>query len=366
MTKSIPSIPNIVNNQSSIYKPYYNQTITTQKNNQNTYLIQSNSQPTQISNERKTIHMDTYIKYTPKKYEPIKKYDPSIKYEAIKNEILTKYEPLNKYEPINKYEPFIKYEPLKKYEPLLKYEPIKKYESTQQYELLKNYELPKKYETLNKYEPTKKYEIKNVMQSKSSQIQSKPQQINNKWINNFITNNNLDQQRKCDYSKSINENTNIKISSSGINTDVRNSNPQIYNSKTSSDYNKNTPKLKYYAKCPNCGFQLNDEETVNNYNRTLVSSNVFSNNSMFGNIRGNYGTYDKKTYLRKNDKKGKAPNIQNIDKNNYNGHSVYNQNNSEYSFRYLQKVKDRDKYLIPNNNVNYYESKFNFDKKINF
>ena len=139
----------------------------------------------------------------------------------------------------------------------------------------------KKYELLNKYEPIKRYEVSNLFQSNSSAIQSKPQQIKNNWLNNNPTNKNLYQQRKIDYSKSINENINIKNNTSDNNIDVRDFNPQIY--KNEFDYHRKMTKLKYYDKCPNCGFQLNDETTINNYNRTLVYSNI-SKNSVFGSF----------------------------------------------------------------------------------
>ena len=75
---------------------------------------------------------------------------------------------------------------------------------------------------------------------------------------------------------------------------------QIFNSRTSLiNQNTGAQKLKYYVKCPNCGFHLKDESSVNNYNRTHTSGNDC------GTSKGSYGTYDNKTYL-KTDKKSKS------------------------------------------------------------
>ena len=135
----------------------------------------------------------------------------------------------------------------------------------------------------------------------------------------------------------------------------------IYNSKTSYEPYRNIPKLKYYAKCPNCGFRLNDEASVNNYYKNQDYSNV-SNDSAVANVRGNYGAYDYKTFIR-NDKKDKDIYIRNTNSINKSRHSYYNQNSSQNSFKYLQK--DKDKKYIPNNNIHYYESFNSRKSKLN-
>ena len=98
---------------------------------------------------------------------------------------------------------------------------------------------------------------------------------------------------------------------------------QIFNSRTSLiNQNKGAQKLKYYVKCPNCGFHLKDESSVNNYNRTHSSGNDC------GTSRGSYGTYDNKTYL-KTDKKSKSQvNNNTINTSNYRKHVEYNQKSS--------------------------------------
>ena len=134
-------------------------------------------------------------------------------------------------------------------------------------------------------------------------------------------------QPKPEYNKIIIDRSNHNMRS--------NSNQQIYSSRTS----KETPKLKYYVKCPNCGYHLNDESAVNKFNR-----GTDANNSVIANRRESYNTYENKTYMRtavKDKDKDKGIAAEKSNTNNYMRHTDYNQRSNVYnSVKNLQKVKD--------------------------
>lgn len=52
-------------------------------------------------------------------------------------------------------------------------------------------------------------------------------------------------------------------------------------------------KFKYYARCPNRGYNLNDERDINMLHRNLLSEK----NQILGNRKTNYGNYEKKIIL---------------------------------------------------------------------
>ena len=214
--------------------------------------------------------------------------------------------------------------------------------------------------TQNKYEPRKyetskknKLEIANVVQS-SSQRKTQPQaqqpkEVKKKQIIQTTIQNKY-QPKKYETSKIVN---NISISKDPSNnkSEMVNKNQQpIYNSRTYTNQNKVNPKLKYYVRCPNCGFHLNDESDVNNFNRAFTSEKIAGTS----NRRDNYAIYENKTYLR-TDKKGKSPENKTTNTSFYNKHAEYNQKASlQNSLRNLQK----DKNFIPSQNITYFESSY--------
>ena len=208
----------------------------------------------------------------------------------------------------------------------------------------------KKYEPI-KYEPSKKNKlaITNVVQSslqrKTQPQAQQPKEVKEKKIIQFQAKiQNEYQPKKNETSKIVNN-----VSTSKASSNNKNEQP-IYNPRTYTNQNKVNPKLKYYVRCPNCGFHLNDESDVNNFNRTFTSEKMAGTS----NRRDNYATYENKTYL-KTEKKGKSPEIKTTNTSFYNKHSEYNQKTSlQNSLRNLQK----DKNYIPFQNITYFESSY--------
>ena len=204
----------------------------------------------------------------------------------------------------------------------------------------KKYE-PKKYEPPKQAKPANTSYIINIAHNKpqiQKPIQSQPQKSYKKTEIKIATQTqNKYQQKKPEYSRITIDRS--KISSS--NQNIRSNNQQIFNSRTS----KETPKLKYYVRCPNCGYHLNDESAVNNYNRTNGAYN-----SGFINKRENY---ENKAHLRTAIKdKDKSIASQGTNTNNYRRNIDYSQKtNVKYSVKNLQKDKD----FTPSN-ITYYES----------
>ena len=204
----------------------------------------------------------------------------------------------------------------------------------------KKYE-PKKYEPPKQAKPANTSYIINISHNRpqiQKPIHPQPQKSYKKTEIKISTQTqNKYQQKKPEYSRITIDRS--KISSS--NQNKRSNNQQIFNSRTS----KETPKLKYYVRCPNCGYHLNDESAVNNYNRANGSYN-----SSFINKRENY---ENKSYLRTAIKdKGKGIISHQTNSNNYRRNIDYSQKtNVKYSVKNLQKNKD----FTPSN-ITYYES----------
>lgn len=152
------------------------------------------------------------------------------------------------------------------------------------------------------------------------------------------------QPRKYESTKpSISNNTGSN--NSKIVGNNNNNQHQIYHSKISSNHitDRIVPELKYYVRCPNCNYLLNDESAFNSIHAGI-------NNSGYFNRRNSYGTYEKKIYT----------NIENKNKNIIN-------NNDWRSKDYYQKsghnLKNDKVYNPPTNNVKYYES-YGTSKKV--
>ena len=202
--------------------------------------------------------------------------------------------------------------------------------------------------TQNKYEPSRQVKPTiNIKQTRSQRQAQKPKEIKENQTNQIQNiSQNKYQIKKYEPSKKMN---NFDISN--CKNEMKNSSQQqIYNSRTSTNQNKPTLKLKYYVKCPNCGYHLNDESAVNNFNRTFISEKITGTSIR----RENYGTFDNKTYMR-TDKKGKSPEVNTTKTSKYNRYDGYNKKTiMQNSLRNLQKDKD----FIPSQNITFFESSY--------
>ena len=99
----------------------------------------------------------------------------------------------------------------------------------------------------------------NYLTNPNQSLKNEIKKIENKYVNKKIdlppTTGTIDKKNKKIYA-------NIKIDISKYNTEKKSVNIMnrlfAYNSKTVDNRKKETKKLKYYEKCPNCGYHLND------------------------------------------------------------------------------------------------------------
>ena len=208
---------------------------------------------------------------------------------------------------------------------------------------------PKKIE-IKKYEPsTQSKIITNIVHTRAEnqkQFQLNPQPKETQV--HSITKNKY--ERKFDPSKPLNKTTitNSSYTNSNNNSNISiNKNRQIYGIRTTSSIqNKDAPKLKYYARCPNCGYHLNDESAMNILYRNNTSDKI----SYLDNRKANAGNYENKSYYRgdKKDINIKSP-AKNYNASNYWRQANYNQKTSiQNSARNLNKVKN---FILPSNNM---------------
>ena len=204
-----------------------------------------------------------------------------------------------------------------------------------------------------KYEPSKQSKITtNIIHTRSeNQRKSQPKETQV----HTITQNKY--ERKYEPYKTINKIsiTNTSYTNTNPNTS-NNNNRKIYDNRTSStNQNKGEPKLKYYARCPNCGYHLNDERDVNMFYR----NNTSEKNPNLGNRKANYGNYENKTYFRIDKKDIMSP-TKNYNTSNYRRQIDYNQKtNVQNSARNLKKGKG---FILPSNNIMFFESTGNSKK----
>ena len=210
-----------------------------------------------------------------------------------------------------------------------------------------------------KNEPSKPATITNVVQSRS-QIQrtNQPQPKDIKKTQTPTTPNQYKyQQRKYETAQNTNNYNTINNNNLNKRNEIKTNNQTIFSSRTTDNINKDTakPKLKYYSICPNCGYHLNEESTVNNFNKTHTSGY----NSGYGNRRDSYNAFDNKTF-NKTDKKTSSYSIYNTENNNSNNRRhIYNNQINQKSMDNLKKEKDNN----PSNNTFFYQSSYGTSNK---
>lgn len=208
-----------------------------------------------------------------------------------------------------------------------------------------------------KNEPSKQKKTAKVDQTRIQIIRKNQPQSKDIKKTQIQTTPNQYQQRKNDIIIKTNNNNAINNSNLNKKNEIKINTQSIFSSRTSDNKSKDSrrPKLKYYAICPNCGYHLKEESTINNFNKTL------SNGYNTGFRNDIYNSYDNKTF-NKTDKKTanySIYNTTNIKSNNK--RNIYeNQNKGiQKSMDNLEKEKDRN----PSNNIVYYQSSYGTSKK---
>lgn len=122
---------------------------------------------------------------------------------------------------------------------------------------------------------------------------------------------------------------------------------QVYTSNVSS--NQNEPKLKYYVRCPNCNYLLNDEAA---YNKAFGGRT----GSYTTNTKGSNYSYEHKTYTTKTEQKSNY--------GNNNPSNTSGRRNVGYTQKTTTTETKKDYKNVPaGSNVTYYESSYVSSRK---
>ena len=141
--------------------------------------------------------------------------------------------------------------------------------------LEKDIRIIKENKTQNNYNQPKKYEVQKPLRDTQKPIKVDISKRNATYVNPTNINNSVNYVVESKYiKKELNQPTSdikskytqqvyprVKIDISKYNTEkkpITSNSLFAYNSRTLDNKQKNAPRLKYYEKCPNCGYHLND------------------------------------------------------------------------------------------------------------